>query len=121
MGDDQTANGTGLKQITTRKGVSAMTIRIPLTVATILIGTALGLSATLAQSNQPATSNAPAPQQAPMSGQDMMGGANMGNGGMGDMMKMMGQMNRMMENCNRMMENAQHAPATPDKTPKQNG
>lgn len=121
MGDDQTANGTELKQITTSKGVSAMTIRIPLAVATVLIGTALGLSATLAQSNQPATPSAPAPQQAPMPGQGMMGGGNMGSGGMGGMMEMMGQMNRMMDNCNRMMESVQHAPATPDKTPKQNG
>jgi hypothetical protein len=119
MSDDQTVNGIELKQITTSKGISTMTTkRIPLAVATVLIGTALGLSATLAQSNQPATSNAPASQQAPMSGQGMMGGGNMGNG---DMMKMMGQMNRMMENCNRMMENMQHAPATPDRMSKQNG
>jgi hypothetical protein len=94
------------------------TKHILLAVATIVIATALGLSATLAQGNQSPTPSTPAPQQAPMSDQGMMGGGSMGGG---DMMKMMGQMNRMMENCNRMMETMQHAPSAPDKTPPHNG
>jgi hypothetical protein len=106
--------GPGLKQTKAIKGVSIMmTKRIPLTLAATLVATALGLSATFAQSSQSVTPNAPAQHQAPMSDQGMAGG--------GDMMKMMGQMNRMMENCNRMMETMQHAPSAPDKTPPHNG
>lgn len=121
MGDDRLNGGmgAGLKQTRTSKGIPMMTTRhIPLAVATTLIATALGLSATLAQGNQSPTPSAPAPQQAPMSDQGMMGG---GSKGSADMMKMMGQMNRMMENCNRMMESKQHAPSAPDKTNPKNG
>lgn len=87
------------------------TKRMPMAAAAVLLATALGTGASLAQGNQAQTPQAPAPQQAP--GQGMMGrDGMMGHGGMMGQMDP-AQMNRMMENCNRMMEGMQRSPSAP--------